>query len=307
MTGREFLFKACDGKLTDEDLSEEGNAFTADYYQRPSGELYGPFLTDYEAALANGLPSSYHVTDTWENYDRFEPYASAAYARWKAAPRREHKTLASLDKELFQELRTRLEPFGFRGRASDRTFRRKTPLGYHGIAYTDAKYVVELHSSLYASVRIDEVEHLLNACRNYMTARTAKETATVHYSVRQLRDRQRQAWWDIRLDADVGAVADEMAEHLRELALPFFDRFSSKEAVYAVFSKDDEEAMGYSGTRESRAEAAIALALLLGGPAEASRMIEVKRSYLRTIRQDAVNLALFEEFVARFQRNNELS
>jgi hypothetical protein len=32
MTGTQFLFKNCDGKFTDEDLSAEGNAFTAKYY-----------------------------------------------------------------------------------------------------------------------------------------------------------------------------------------------------------------------------------------------------------------------------------
>lgn len=36
-------FKLCDGKLTDEDLSDEGNAFAADYYGDD-----GYYLEDYE-------------------------------------------------------------------------------------------------------------------------------------------------------------------------------------------------------------------------------------------------------------------
>ncbi|MBS1914336.1 MAG: hypothetical protein JST22_20265 [Bacteroidetes bacterium] len=83
MTGREFLEQECDEKFTEESLSEEGSAFTAAYYSGEGGKGYGPFMDDYEAALVGNLPSAYHVADTWENYDRFAPYASAAYSRWK--------------------------------------------------------------------------------------------------------------------------------------------------------------------------------------------------------------------------------
>jgi hypothetical protein len=42
LTGTDFLFRNCDGKFTDEDLNDEGNAFIASYY----GED-GPYLEDY--------------------------------------------------------------------------------------------------------------------------------------------------------------------------------------------------------------------------------------------------------------------
>ncbi|MEM7609943.1 MAG: hypothetical protein AAF411_31740, partial [Myxococcota bacterium] len=42
MTGTDFLFRYCDGKLTDEDLNDEGNAFAAVYYGRD-----GLYLRDY--------------------------------------------------------------------------------------------------------------------------------------------------------------------------------------------------------------------------------------------------------------------
>src|SRR5713101_5972437 len=43
MTGRQFLFRECDGKLGDVDLNEEGTAFAKDYYGDPD-RLY---LKDY--------------------------------------------------------------------------------------------------------------------------------------------------------------------------------------------------------------------------------------------------------------------
>src|SRR5262245_43945896 len=53
MTGRDFLFRACDGKFWDEDLNEEGNMF-ARYYYAPEGGGYGPYINDFEETLANG-------------------------------------------------------------------------------------------------------------------------------------------------------------------------------------------------------------------------------------------------------------
>jgi hypothetical protein len=86
MTGREFLFRVCDGKFWDSDLSPEGLAFARWYYSQPGGG-YGPYLNDYVRALAGGLPSAYHVADSWENFDRLAPLIDAQYANWKAKTR----------------------------------------------------------------------------------------------------------------------------------------------------------------------------------------------------------------------------
>jgi hypothetical protein len=84
MTGRDFLFRACDGKFWDEDLNEEGNAFAQQYYSREGGG-YGPYLQDYEATIAKGLPSTYHVADSWEVYDRIAEVIDRRYAQWRSS------------------------------------------------------------------------------------------------------------------------------------------------------------------------------------------------------------------------------
>jgi hypothetical protein len=83
MTGREFLLKECDEKFTDEDLNEEGNLF-AQYYYEGEDDHYGKYLADYEETLLSGLPSMYHVDDTWENFDKIESPISKSYQEWKA-------------------------------------------------------------------------------------------------------------------------------------------------------------------------------------------------------------------------------
>lgn len=74
MTGTDFLFRNCDGKFTDEDLNEEGNAFIGVYY----GED-GPYLSDYAAAFADLM---YVASEDEHDFQRF---AQMVDQRYKAA------------------------------------------------------------------------------------------------------------------------------------------------------------------------------------------------------------------------------
>jgi len=75
-----FFLSCCDGKFTDEDLNDEGNAFTASYFDFTTGK----YLSDYEDTLGRGLPELYYVADTWENFDLLKPIIDQRYADWKA-------------------------------------------------------------------------------------------------------------------------------------------------------------------------------------------------------------------------------
>lgn len=79
MNGREFLITMCDEKFTDEDVNEDGFEFTEFYFQ---AEEDG-FFDDYGRVLAQGLPSVYHVENTWENYDKIALVIGEAYLDWK--------------------------------------------------------------------------------------------------------------------------------------------------------------------------------------------------------------------------------
>lgn len=77
ITGCQFLFAACDEKLTEEDLNEEGNAFAKDYYATDR------YLDDYADVLGDDLESLYHVEDSWENFDRLKPILDRRLAAWR--------------------------------------------------------------------------------------------------------------------------------------------------------------------------------------------------------------------------------
>src|SRR5690242_342773 len=69
ITGRQFFEGACQEKFAEKDLSPEGNEF-AEYYYRDSAGERGAYFADYKQTLTAGLPSFWHVADTWENYDK---------------------------------------------------------------------------------------------------------------------------------------------------------------------------------------------------------------------------------------------
>lgn len=87
ITGRQFFETACKEQFAEKDLNVEGNAFAEYYYRNTDGER-GPYFADYKKALASGLPSFWHVADTWENYDKLAPLITKRYETWKNPPKR---------------------------------------------------------------------------------------------------------------------------------------------------------------------------------------------------------------------------
>jgi hypothetical protein len=84
MTPAEIYLRFSDGKLIDEDLNDEANAFALAYYLdgTNNGPL-GDYLTDYETILGGDLPSLYHVPDTWQTFDKFAPVIARRFSEWR--------------------------------------------------------------------------------------------------------------------------------------------------------------------------------------------------------------------------------
>jgi hypothetical protein len=74
-----FFLDLCDGKFTDDDLNEEGNAFAQAYFDFD----HGLYLSDYDHVLSRGLPSQYHVADTWDNYEKLRPVLDKRLEEWR--------------------------------------------------------------------------------------------------------------------------------------------------------------------------------------------------------------------------------
>ena len=66
------------------DAAEQGRsvkemAFAKAYFDLEKGK----YPKDYDKLLTENLPSTYHVQDTWENYDLIKPQIDKRFAAWK--------------------------------------------------------------------------------------------------------------------------------------------------------------------------------------------------------------------------------
>ncbi len=74
--GSQVLEQCCDDKLTNDDLSELGNAFAADYYEKD-------YLDDYVDLSDDDLPTIYHEPDNAEKYEQVRDMLDARLSAWK--------------------------------------------------------------------------------------------------------------------------------------------------------------------------------------------------------------------------------
>ncbi len=81
VTPGQFFMRACDGKFTDEDLSELGNQFVAAYFDFQKAN----YLGDYEATVGTDRDNLYCVPDSWETFDRLKPILDSRFAEWQGS------------------------------------------------------------------------------------------------------------------------------------------------------------------------------------------------------------------------------
>ena len=87
MTPGEFIMEQCDEKMVSDMFTDEGNRFAMAYYESKTGK----FLEDYESTLAQGLPSTYHIKDSWETYEKIKPIFDRRFAEFKGGAKAEAK------------------------------------------------------------------------------------------------------------------------------------------------------------------------------------------------------------------------
>ena len=82
ITGRTILFEELDEKFFSTLLSSEGRSFTHEYYES------NRYVQDYAEVLGGGLPTLYHVADSWENFDLMAPLLDRRLAAWRESQAR---------------------------------------------------------------------------------------------------------------------------------------------------------------------------------------------------------------------------
>lgn len=92
ITGAEFILDFMDGKFSEYDLNDVGNAFAKDYYvdETDFGDKFSSFATDYINVFDSVAEESdfeyetfYHIEDTYENYDLMKQIIDHRFQEWK--------------------------------------------------------------------------------------------------------------------------------------------------------------------------------------------------------------------------------
>jgi len=200
--------------------------------------------------------------------------------------------------ELLRELGLNLSERGFPARPTGHSFRAKTDFGHVAIHLNIAEYEDRFTAAIHVSVRFDEVQFVIDNCTPGLPPSERGKSSTVGGELGSLTGKGRRDW-TVGLGADVTTIVNQMMMLILEEALPYFARFSTKEAVYEVL-KNREEARRHAVGANGTAARVTVLAYLVGGSDEAERMIEEQRRHLSEI--DMRALPLFERFVACFRR-----
>ncbi len=85
MTPGQWFLHHCDGKFTDEDLSDEGNRFAQAYYaydEERYEEGEPTWLSDYAKSFPDAA-DAYSVPDDWASFDRLAPILAQRFAMWR--------------------------------------------------------------------------------------------------------------------------------------------------------------------------------------------------------------------------------
>ncbi len=218
------LFEAFDGVLASDMLNEQGNQFTLLYFDVSPSE----FIRDYQDLLVPpDLPSSYHVKDTWENYNRLKERIDERFRKWKLddSPVPKAPVSDASKQELFKALVAHLEPalgkYGFNRQMEKEKW--APSYDVFGLPSTDSMsrcLEFENINTIYMAVRIEPLEKLLYQCTTKMNKYSTEITKRKKFSV----------GLTLNSGSDIETAAERFLKEYAEEAIPYFDQFSSSQS-----------------------------------------------------------------------------
>lgn len=224
------LYEECDGVLSDDLLSTEGNEFTAAYFETDDGG----YIDDY-VGLFPDAPSAYHVSDTWDNYERVRVQLDRRFDAWCAAvaagaetwgeglktrgtPLALHRGPDDAALRLSERLLPLLAPHGFRYVKGRRSFeRRDRSVGRTAsIKLRCFPSAGTTRAAVDASVFFEAVDRVALRAEGW-DAKEARERLRVNPTIyRSLGN------WETSL-RDFGDVSSAIAATIERTALPLFE------------------------------------------------------------------------------------
>jgi hypothetical protein len=253
-TGLDLLFDACDGKLMDRDLGEEGNAFAADYYER---QHLHDFIEAMNLEPDATVDAIFGADLTQQRRDRVLWQLDRRYSCWRRSRGLPGKE--ALLERLLAAIAPASEGAGF-ARVPDRAwganFRRASfarrgecgaqefileavddPDGLYGVRVELSAHIPRLHKAILAEKRVD-----------FGAVTSEQDSARIPFT------RFLQGWdgpcddysnapgfWIFR-DEDIEPLAQWIAARLRAFALPVLGSLDSVDALAHEYGRKPPDA-----------------------------------------------------------------
>ncbi len=205
------------------------------------------------------------------------------------------ENLKGLESDLLTAVGERLAKRGF-DRRRGQTFYRAFADGWQAVHLAFVEHESDFDVSADVGVRFDQVEDLVNADMNVLSAAEKRETATLGCELGNLRH-GRETRWTIGSTADVEHAAEAINEMVATAGLPYFERLGSLASALDALEGDDADAWIHSPIHAERAKRAVALAFLVTDAAQLPALVERKKKFLKE-RKDP-GAAAFSRFSAQ--------
>ncbi len=198
--------------------------------------------------------------------------------------------------DLMKGISISLVDLGFDSRIHGQSFWKSIEHGRAMVHLSFINHVIDFDVTVDVGIRLDELEDMINQGYSRLTENEKKNTATIGVELGNL-TQGKQKRWTIASESDIDTVVIEIVDEVRNVAIPYIEKFSDLENVLEICRRDDPEAWDNSPIDYKRAINAIGLAKLMGKNELLESLIKDKTKYLQE--QNDYGLPIFLEFVKK--------
>lgn len=192
-----------------------------------------------------------------------------------------------------------LADHGFKKRISAQSFYKKTDDGKVSIHLAFINHIDDFDVTVDFAIRLNDVEDILNEIDHPMTPPKKLDTYTLGAELGNVTG-EGQKRWTIENEEDVKIAMRGIYLEILSVFFPVIEKYTTKESVYELAVKDDEEADIFWGSTYDRARCAIVLAEILQKDTDIRmELIRKNEEHLKNI--EDLNLEGFIEFTERFK------
>lgn len=187
-------------------------------------------------------------------------------------------SLPSLKKALLARLEANLGLRGFR--LSKQDFRRPTPWGWQGVHLSFILHPgIDYDVTVDFGVRHNQLEDMVFEPHPLIPESEKELSASIGAELGNFTQGLPRRW-NVSNEYHVEPVARSILKALDDVVFPYFDRFSSLEAIFEIVSRDDREAEKNTSLPDKRAKLALASAYLMRDRNVFDQLVQAKTEFL---------------------------